>query len=342
MAIHKLALIRYKTLDECFRNRIRKWTLEDLVSKVSQVIYDAEGIENGISRRTIQADIQVMRSSKLGYNAPIIVQDKKYYCYDDPAFTIVKNPVNKADVSKMKEIVGLLKQFSGFNYFNEFNELVTRLENHVNKTAASSTDCIQFEYNQLLRGLTHLNPLYQAVFHKRALLLEYQSFKATIPQQQIYFPYLLKEYRNRWFLICRTKKSTQLITLALDRIITFQELPYEPFQAYEGIPFDRYYSDLIGVTKSERDRPFRVILEVDASNAPYIKTKPLHASQRVEREDAGGMIIRLDVVLNFELEREILGFGESIKVLAPRILQSRIRKRITAMAKCYAPPVPHA
>lgn len=336
MAIHKLALIRYKTLDECFRNKYRKWTLEDLVNKVSETLYEAEGIDSGASKRTIQADIQVMRSSKLGYNAPIIVREKKYYCYEDPSFSITKNPVNKADIMKMKEVVGILKQFSGFSYFDAFNEMVTRLESHVNQSAQQGETCIQFEQNPLLKGLEHLNPLYQAVFQQKSLLIEYQSFKAKHAAQQIYYPYLLKEYRNRWFLIAREKRHAQLITLALDRIISFQQLPYEPFVPYKGIPFERYFSDLLGVTKSERDRAFKVILEVDAANAPYVKTKPIHPSQTILKEDAQSIILRLDVVLNFELEKELLAFGECLKVLAPRALQNRIKKRVEKMMMNYA------
>ena len=36
----------------------------------------------------------------------------------------------------------------------------------------------------------------------------------------------------------------------------------------------------------------------------------------------------IPVVLNFELEREILGFGENIKVLSPRFLVKKISRRI--------------
>jgi len=51
--------------------------------------------------------------------------------------------------------------------------------------------------------------------------------------------------------------------------------------------------------------------------SPYVITKPLHTSQQLLKEDDTGIMIRLDVVLNFELEREILGFGEGIKVIRP-------------------------
>ncbi|RYF96469.1 MAG: WYL domain-containing protein, partial [Chitinophagaceae bacterium] len=318
MPINKLALIRYKTINECLQNRYRRWTLDDLIDKVSRVLYDTEGINSGVSRRTIQADIQLMRSNKLGYNAPIVVLEKRYYTYDDPGYSITNMPINESDVEKMKEVVGMLKQFNGFNYFEEMSEMVAKLENNLYKSTHASGNYIQFEDNRLLKGIDFINPLYQAILKKQALMLEYKSFKAIAAISQVYYPYLLKEYRNRWFLICRSKKSRVIMTLALDRIIGFKVAAAEKFQAYEGIDFDRYFSDVIGVTKNETDRAQRVILQVDKFNAPYVLTKPLHASQQVLKDDESGVIIRIDVVLNYELEREILGYGEMLKVLAPR------------------------
>lgn len=337
MAVNKLALIRYKTIDDCLRNRFRKWTLEDIIEKVGEILYDREGIATGVSRRTIQADIQIMRSDKLGYNAPIIVTDKKYYSYDDREYSIMKAPVNNADVEKMKEIVGILKQFNGFSYFEEMSDMIAKLENNLHRTTQQSRNYIQFEGNKLLKGLEYINPLYQAIMAERALMIEYKSFKALQSQENIYFPYLLKEYRNRWFVICKPKKGTILMTLALDRIIAFRELPDEKFVAHTGVDFDEYYNDLLGVTKSEKDRAHKVVLEIDKYNAPYVLTKPLHHTQTVLQENDQSIIIRIDVVPNFELEREILGFGECMKVLAPRFLASRIRKRLERGLEKYRP-----
>ena len=335
MSINKLALIRYRTIDECLRNRYRKWTLEDLISKVGEVLYDYEGIATGVSKRTIQADIQLMRSDKLGYNAPIITRDKKYYEYEDPAYSITKVPINKGDVEKMKEIVGVLKQFNGFVYFDEMSDMIARLENNLNKTTKKSADCIQFENNKQVKGLHHISPLYNAVLNKVALLLEYKSFTAAQSRKEIYYPYLLKEYRNRWFLITKQRKTKHLFTLALDRIIDFEEKPGEPFLPYDGVDFERYFSDLIGVTKNPTDRANKVILFVHKKHAPYVLTKPLHPSQTLLKEDEKGIIIRIDVVLNFELEKEILSFGEFMKVLGPRLLASRIKRRLQGGVKQY-------
>ena len=51
MPANKNALIRYKTIDNCLRNRFRRWTLEDLVEACSDALYDMEGIRKGVSGR---------------------------------------------------------------------------------------------------------------------------------------------------------------------------------------------------------------------------------------------------------------------------------------------------
>lgn len=126
------------------------------------------------------------------------------------------------------------------------------------------------------------------------------------------------------------------MTLALDRIAGIEEMGKSSYKAYTGIDFERYFSDTIGVTKSQKDRGQRILLEINARNAPYVETKPLHSSQQIlNRKDDGSLLVRIDVVLNFELEREILGFGDAIKVLAPRNLQSRIKQRLSAALQLY-------
>ncbi|MBO9618643.1 MAG: WYL domain-containing protein [Niabella sp.] len=338
MAINKLALMRYKIIDDCLRNKMRKWTLDDLIDTVSEKLYEQEGVENGVSKRTIQGDIQIMRSDKLGYNAPIEVAGRKYYYYTDADYSITKAPMNEADMNRLKEVIELLKQFNAFQYLEDMGEVVARLEDRLYSSAGQTANYIQFEENRLLKGLHFITPLYQSIRNKKTVAITYQSFKARQPAIAVYYPYLLKEYRNRWFLICRRKQEHQLLNLALDRMMAVAEMADEPFAPYRGVELSRYYSDLIGVTKSQTDRAHKVMLMVNKSNAPYVLTKPLHHSQQLIEENEEGIIIRIDVVLNFELERELLCFGEAVKVLAPRLLAGRVKKRLAEAAKQYESP----
>ncbi|KGE13444.1 helix-turn-helix transcriptional regulator [Sphingobacterium deserti] len=336
MSINKLALIRYKILDDCLRQTHRKWTLDDLIEKVSDGLYELEGIHSGVSKRTIQGDIQLMRSTKLGYNAPIKVLKRKFYTYEDPNYSISNSPLSDSDMSKMKEAVDILKHLNGFSYFDEMSDMIARLENNLSK-GDDAVSYIQMESNKLLKGLNWITTLHKAIREKTPLLITYQSFKSKSAQDAVYFPYLLKEYRNRWFLICKPKKGKTLITLALDRMEDVAEMGKSGFVEYNGVDFERYYADTIGVTKSEKDRGQRVVLRVDKHNAPYVLTKPIHDSQQLlKTADDGSILVRLDVVLNFELEREILGFGECIEVLAPKRLKEQIKRRAYCTLQKYS------
>ena len=108
MPANKNALIRYKTIDRCLRNRYRRWTLDDLVDACCDALYDMEGISKGVCARTVQMDIQIMRSDKLGYNAPIVVYDKIYYTYADPDYSITEMPLTMDDCKLIKEAITLL------------------------------------------------------------------------------------------------------------------------------------------------------------------------------------------------------------------------------------------
>ena len=103
MPANKNALIRYKTINNCLRNRYRRWTLDDLVNACCDALYDMEGITKGVCSRTVQMDIQIMRSDKLGYNAPIEVYDRIYYRYADPNYSITEMPLSVDDCKLIKE-----------------------------------------------------------------------------------------------------------------------------------------------------------------------------------------------------------------------------------------------
>ena len=64
-----------------------------------------------------------MRSEKLGYNAPIVVYDNKYYTYDEDEYRITNTPLNEQDLRVMSEAVEVLRQFKSFSYFSNMTEI---------------------------------------------------------------------------------------------------------------------------------------------------------------------------------------------------------------------------
>lgn len=60
--------------------------------------------------RTVQMDIQIMRSDKLGYNAPIEVYDRIYYRYADPGYSISEMPLTIDYCKLIKKAITLLAE----------------------------------------------------------------------------------------------------------------------------------------------------------------------------------------------------------------------------------------
>ncbi len=328
MATGKNVLIRYKTIDKCLQNRQRRWTLNDLIQACSDALYEYEGRLTEVSKRTVQLDIQMMRSDKLGYNAPIVVYDKKYYTYDDEEYSITDIPITSADMSILTESVAMLKQFKDFSLFADLNGVIQKLEDKIYTEQGQQSAIIHMDKNEHLKGLEYLDSLYQAILKKLVLNIEYQSFKARTASQLTVHPYILKEYNNRWFLIGRKEQTKQILSLALDRIMG---ISYDLNIDYEKKNFnaDQYYQDTYGITVLNDRSLITAQLKFDRHNAPYVLTKPFHHSQElIEKNQDGSIIIQLRVHHNFELERLILGFGQSLEVLSPKRLRNRIRENL--------------
>lgn len=328
MPVNRNALIRYRTIDACLQNRYKKWTLDDLIDACSDALYEFQGIDTGVSRRTVQADMELMRSNKLGYEAPIIVVDKKYYTYADKNYSITNSPINQQDMQVLTEVSALLSQFKGFSHFTDLNEMVSKLEDKIYTQKTHSAPVIDFEKNDNLKGLEYIEVIRRAIVAKKTLCVTYQSFKAREASTFCFSAYLLKEYRNRWFVLGVAHLRNQpLLNLALDRIQSITEHE-DAYRENTSIDFSSYYSDVIGVTKSPGQRDCEVVFWIDNKNAPYVITKPLHHTQKLLSEDVDGKIFSIRVILNFELERELLGFGSKIKVLGPRILVKQVKAQL--------------
>ena len=336
MPVTRNALIRYKTIDNCLRRRNRRWTLEDLIDACSDALYEYEGIDKGISKRTVQMDIQMMRSDKLGYNAPIEVYDNKYYRYSDPDYSITNSPLTDEDLKLMGESVELLRQFSGFSALSGIEDVVGRLEDQVSSMRHNRRPVILLEKNESLRGLKFIEPLYKAILEKTPVKIIYKSFKAREMQKFIFSPFFLKEFRNRWFVYGWKKGAGMIFNLALDRIHEMGAAPGETYQENNIIDPDTFFDNLIGVTKNINDKAHKVRFWAAPEQVPYIETKPLHKSQFVvQRNEDGSAIFQIEVVLNYELEKDLLGFGEGVQVLSPKRLVHNMSTRLRKAAELY-------
>lgn len=97
-------------------------------------------------------------------------------------------------------------------------DVVNRLEDHVASMRYKAEPVIYLENNARLRGLKYMTTLHEAITNATALSVSYKSFKHSEPMKFIFLPYILKEFRNRWFVFGHRHDSIEtssIINLAL-------------------------------------------------------------------------------------------------------------------------------
>ena len=328
MAETKYPYIRYQTLNRCFRNKYKRYYIDDLIEACSTAIYEYCGKEIGCSRRTILEDINFMESDA-GWQIELErIRDghKVYYRYKDQDFTINASALSEADCAKLNETVLLLERFRGLPCFEWVDDILFKLQSGFKK---SSDTIIEFEQAPSLKGMEHFDRLFNSILYKQALEITYKTFNGKEVVWTIH-PYLIKQHNKRWFLFGKnTSKNGVVSNLPLDRIVSITQSreAYEP----DDSNFKEILSNLIGVTVNKDTEIEEIGLRFSESRFPYILTKPLHKSQEVADEE--NKIVKIRVYPNKELESQLLQFGSDVEVLYPQVLRERIKQKI---AETYA------
>jgi predicted DNA-binding transcriptional regulator YafY len=334
MSTNKHAIIRYQTLDRCFRNPGRTYYIDDLIQACNDAIYEYSGIEDGVKRRQILDDIKFMESEQ-GWNIPLEhIRDgrKVYFRYEDMSFSINNQPLNETEENQLKEALLTLLRFKGMPQFEWVNEISARLDSGLG-LSKTNQQIIEFEQNDFLQGLEYITPLYNAILYKKVLDVSYRSFKRENNQTIIFHPYYLKQFKNRWFVLGLNQDLNLITNLALDRLVNVEGC--EEVYIANTIDFSEYFEDIIGVTLNKDIAAEKVLLKITIDLYPYIQTKPLHGSQKLKELKNSYAVIELELIPNYELESLILSFGEGIEIIFPETLRERVKNRIQLTLNKY-------
>ena len=336
MATNKHALIRYKVLDNCFRNPGKRYFIDDLIEECCEVLAEIDPKSDGISLRQIRDDIAFMKSNE-GWNIELgeFKEGKKmYYRYANTTFSINNMPLNELEIGQLQSVLDILSQFKGMPQFEFINELIPKLKQGFAKEEPSTT-IIEFDNNQYLKGIENLGTLHNAIFYKKVLDISYCPFENEEPFSVIIHPYYLKQYNNRWFLFGYNPEIDKSNwNLALDRIVSIKEKTGK-YKINKQIIWTDYFEDIIGVTKTEGGKIEDITLHFFGKTINYIESKPIHGSQKSKRIDNNTLEVKLNLIVNYELERLIISYAENVKVISPKYLRTLIKKRIQDAAKLY-------
>lgn len=355
MPANKNAMTRYMILDGLLSNRYHDYSLDDLTEEVSRRLSEMYADTKGVVRRTIEKDIDYLENE-----GPFLVEierrrvpcvnretgkttQKMCLRYKEPGFSIFKKELSDDEKYLLGEAFTLLGQFDGLPTLEALEQLRQSLRM---PDESRHEPIISFTKNPL-ENSNMLGELFIAISQKQVIELHYHTFVSPDAVKRIVFhPYLLKEYNRRWYAIGAADDDGKILTFSLDRMVKIVPLTAQKYlEPSEGLA--ERFEDIVGVTYLDGSPVYQIVFWADDTEMHYIKTKPIHESQRnLTNEKAmrlreenpalkGGAFFRIDCKYNYELIRELASFGNGVVVLSPSEIRDKIIKRIKEMAVSY-------
>ena len=277
MPVDKQVLLRYQVLNKCFRSRYREYTIEDLLDECNKALRSQDKPE--VSKRTIQNDITTLETDYgIRLQENLKRGRQRLYRYYDLDYSLPLIRINDEERNKIQAAIDVLEDFEGEPLYDWTRSFLMQVESGLLNDSPSPL--VTFQSNPDLKGISHFPNLLQAIRTKRVLKLRYTPYGKDTQTITIY-PYHLKQFNDRWYLIAQAKGYESYAHYALDRIDSYEEvaLPYKE----SDVDFSEYFDDVIGVTVPDGDAE-DIVIKVTGKRFNYIRTKPLHLSQRIVEE----------------------------------------------------------
>ncbi len=329
MPLNKSAHLRYRIIDSCLTNPLRRYpTMEFIIEKIE------EQTGHAISESMFSKDIQAMKQE---YNAPIkYSRTNEGYYYTEDEFSIKEFPLTHEEIEILDFSTALLGQLKGSRLFQQYENAINKVIEGYRISKIPGMEGKQFLQTEV--AINHdevqwLELLLKAIIQQKTVKVVYQSYGGEAKTHEL-SPYLLKEYRNRWYVIGYSDRIQNTLVLALDRIqsATLSKGLYYKDRDFNSAEFFKYS---IGITQVHGLEPEEVILSFTPFQAQYILSQPLHHSQEVILENDKEVRIKLTVYITQELKMAVLAFGAEVKVIQPKSFKQAIVDSAKKVLKNY-------
>jgi predicted DNA-binding transcriptional regulator YafY len=192
------------------------------------------------------------------------------------------------------------------------------------------------EQSNSIPGEEYLDPLYKAIEDEKALQITYKKFQDPKLYSTVISPYLLKEYNQRWYLIACKHEKKELRTYGLERIQNINP-SFKDYIKQDDFDPNTYFKDIIGITKwGKVERVVFKVYKTDLYTVDYIRTRPLHHSQRETKTAKDYSVFTMDIIPNREFEFQILSYGDFLEILEPEEVREKIRDRFIKAVNKYS------
>ena len=182
-------------------------------------------------------------------------------------------------------------------------------------------------------GKEYLYPIISAMKQNHKMNMTYHKFGQVIGYTIPIEPYAIKVFKQRWYLLAKDYKRAQPSIYALDRIIKLEETE-EPFEFPADFDTEQFFKDCYGVL-STNDEPQRIVIRAYAPLTNYLRTLPLHHSQKEINSTPEYSDFEFYLRPTFDFRQELLSQCDEVEVLEPASFREEIKKMIKMMLKRY-------
>ena len=191
----------------------------------------------------------------------------------------------------------------------------------------------QILFEPVPAGEQFLAPIIEALRDKTAIEMTYQGFGKPHPSTFVVEPYCLKMFKQRWYLLAYSPDLDKMLIYSLDRIHAIEPTK-QKYELPKDFDAERYFKDTYGVT-GIGEKPEEIKICIDAMQANYLRTLPLHASQEeIERNDDYS-IFRYYMVPSYEFLQELRKYGSEVEVLSPESVRAEFAADAESLHSIY-------
>lgn len=180
----------------------------------------------------------------------------------------------------------------------------------------------------------HLSTVLEAMKSNNTLHITFKAFTMKEPKRFLVEPYCVKMSAQRWYMLARNTEHKNLRLYSLDRIETV-EISNTRFVLPDDFNAKDYFAEFFGIVLDESVPLQTIILRADKYHQNYMRTLPLHPTQReiFACDDYADFELRLRPTYDFYMK--LMSFGNMIKVLEPKTLQEEICKWLENTIEMY-------
>jgi len=260
------------------------------------------------SKRTIERDFEAIRNEfdvEIEYN-----QSKRGYF------------INKEKSLPIDSFLRLLELVETAHVFQESLQKSKETLNY-----------IDFEHEGNISGIEYLQELLQSIRNQQYIRFNHESYQSGKTRKYRVKPYLLKEFKGRWYVVGEVSGINEMRTFGIDRISSF-ELLTKTFEPQKDLNLKDRFRETVGLTYSVSELT-KIVIAVKSTQIPYLKSLPLHHSQKILEEKDGETWVEYYLKPNYEFSQLLFMHMDRLRVVEPDWLVEDMKGMVERMRKMY-------